>query len=405
VAQILARFPEGDYSERSLFVFGQALGHAGKPSEARELFAGFEKRFPTSPLLPEVELAVIRTFEREGNWTEALGRYDRWVGLYTNHASLPAAQFDRAWVSFLAGNETNAFKLFTNFVVEFRTSELAPQAQYWIADHFYRLGGTNYVKAEENYQKVFQNTNWPTTTLSFQARLMAGRAAFGRQGYADARGYFLWMITNGPPSLVPEALSALGDTLMRYSEAPGGISTNALENYRQALTAFEKITQSYPTNRVAPLAWGQMGVCYLQLASADPRQYANALNAYTNVLKSDLADVTARSIALVGMGTVLEKQAEQASEPEKTALLNEAIAKYLQVVEGKMLREGETADLFWVKEGAMAAARLARDQKRWDTAESLYFKLKDLDPTQRKTWDLRLEELQQVRSRLESRNN
>jgi TolA-binding protein len=403
LTQILARFPEGDYSERSLLMFGQAVSRGGKPSDARQLFADFANRFPMSALLPEVELAIARTFEQEGNWIETLRRYDRWVGIYTDHASLPRVEFDRAWANDLAGNETNAFNLFTNYVARFPTDALAPLSQYWIGYHYYRH--RQYDLADLNYQKVYQNTNWPVTDLSFQARMMAGRAAFERQGYADARGYFLWIVTNGPPAFVPEALFALGDTFVRDSEAASGSSTNTLENFRRALSALEKITQSYPTNRLAPLAWGRMGDCYFELAAEDPKQYERATNAYAQLLKSDLADVTARSQATVGVAKVLEKQAERAAEPEKTALLNEALKNYLYVVEGKLLSEGEEADPLWVKEAAVAAARLAKDQKRWNTAENLYLKLKDLVPPLRKTWELRLQELEQIRSRLEPGNN
>jgi TolA-binding protein len=403
VEEIFARFPEGDYSERSLLMFGQAVSRGGKPGVARELFSDFLRKFPMSLLVPEVELAVARTFEQEGNWPEALRQYDRWAGSYTNHTSLPRVEFDRAWVNYLAENETNAFNLFTNIVARFPAHSVAQLGQYWVADYYFRH--RNYDLAELNYQRVYQNTNWPPADLSLQARMMAGRAAFARQGYSDARGYFLWVVTNGTPAFVPKAYYALADTLIRSSEASVGGSTNVLENYRLALSPLEKITQSYPTNRLVPLAWGQMGLCYLQLGSADPRQYERALSAYTNALTSDLADVTARSMASVGIGMVLEKQAEQASEPEKTRLLNEALKNYLYVVEGKVLREGEASDVFWVKEAAMAAARLAKDQKRWDTAESLYLKLKDLVPPLRKTWELRLEEVEQIRSRLGSGSN
>ena len=327
------------------------------------------------------------------------------------HAQVAEVEFDRAWANYLAGNETNAFGLFTSFVAQFPAHPFAPEAQYWVAGYFYRLGGTNYVKAEENFQKVFQNTNWQSSPLIYQARMMAGRAAFARQGYNDAVNYFTNLIKeltrlNPPSPLLPEVYIALADTYVRYPEAVAG-STNTLENYKEAIVALGKIPREFPTHALVPLAWGQMGAYYSQLAgqTQDPKDYEHAVNAYTNAL-SRLADATGRSIAEVGLATVLEKQAEQASPAERTNLLNEAWTHYWYVAEGKNLREHEVADPFWVKQAAVAAARLAEDQRRWDVAARLYERLRDeLAPPLRKTWELKLEKLRQLRSTVESSKN
>ena len=86
------------------------------------LFEKFEELYPTSPLRPEVELALARTYEQENNWPAAIGIYDRWVERYTNDARLlPQVEYARAWANFQAGHETNAFQLFTNFIAQFPT--------------------------------------------------------------------------------------------------------------------------------------------------------------------------------------------------------------------------------------------------------------------------------------------
>ena len=411
VQKILADYPPGDLNDRSLLLYGQALERLENPARARDFFADFGKRFPRSSMLPEVELAVVRSYEQEESWEKAVALYDQWLIEHTDHQSRPQVEFDRAWANYLGGNETNAFWLFTSFVSQFPAHPFAPEAQYWVAGYFYRLGGTNYVKAEENFQKVFQNTNWQSSPLIYQARMMAGRAAFARQGYNDAVNYFTNLIKeltrlNPPSPLLPEVYIALADTYVRYPEAVAG-STNTLENYKEAIVALGKIPREFPTHALVPLAWGQMGAYYSQLAgqTQDPKDYEHAVNAYTNAL-SRLADATGRSIAEVGLATVLEKQAEQASPAERTNLLNEAWTHYWYVAEGKNLREHEVADPFWVKQAAVAAARLAEDQRRWDVAARLYERLRDeLAPPLRKTWELKLEKMRQLRSTVESSKN
>lgn len=172
-------FPQSALSERSVLLYGEALNEQGKTAEARGVFADFLARFPNSALVPEAQLAQARTYVREQNWTAALNQYEGWLTNHASHASRPQAEFDRAWVHDQAGQETNAFRLFTNFVVQFPTHHLAPKAQNWVADYY--RGQENWILAEQNYQNVFQNTNWPPSELAYQARMMAARTAFLRQ--------------------------------------------------------------------------------------------------------------------------------------------------------------------------------------------------------------------------------
>jgi len=281
-----------------------------------------------------------------------------------------------------------------------------------VADYFYRLGGSNYDKAEENYQKVYLNANWPQSELSFQARMMAGRAASARYGYKDAANYFRNLITEltklSPPSaLLPEAYFALADTYVRDPEAVPG-STNTLDNYNEAIVALAKIPREFPTNALAPLAWGQMGAYYSQLAGLthDATYYARAGNAYNAAITNGLADATCRGIAEVGLAEALEKQAELAVAPNvRTSLLREAMEHYLAVVYGRGLREHEVADPFWVKKAALGAARLAEEQQQWTIAAGLYQNLLELAPTLRKTWELKLERLGQLQAQIQSVKN
>jgi TolA-binding protein len=409
IEKILAEYPSGNLNERSLLLYGQALNRLGSPAAAREFFDRFVQRFAESPWRPEVELAVARTYEQEGAWKEASQLYEQWLTRNADHPARPEAEFNRAWAEDLARNEAKAFELFTNFVTQFPTNKLAPQAQYWVAAYYYCLGGTNYDKADENFQNVYQNTNWPPSEFSFEARMMAGRAAYMRQGYKDAYNYFTNLIDklitlNRASPLIPQAYYALADTYTSSAGAVLGL-TNALDGYKAAIGVLDKITREYPTNALAPLAWGQMGMCYLQLASVDTNNYERAAHAFTNALKSELANVKCRSIAEVGLARVLEKQAEQASTAERTNLLKEALRHYWNVVDGQVLRESETADPVWLKVAATAAASLAEELQRWDEAGNLYQKLAKWAPPLRKTWESKLERLEQLRSQLGSPKN
>ena len=380
LAQILTVYPTSTLAGNSVLLAGEELSDLQQPAAARALFEKFEELYPDSSLRPEAELALARTYEQETNWPAAIGIYDRWVKQYPNHTPLlPEVEYARAWANFQAGNEANAFRLFTNFVAQFSTNSWAPVAQWWIGGYFYNTG-TNYVDAEKNYELLFQN--WPNSTnLAYAACMMAGRAALARQGYSDAIGYFTKLTgdTNCPANLYVQALFAYGGALM---QEPSSDTNNPLANFEKAIQVFKAIDQTYPQSEQAALAWGEIGDCYLQLAGQPQGAhfYDDATNAYAQVINSPLADAAARSQAQMGIGLVFEKRAAPATGPDQAALLQLALQNYLDVLYGKNLREGESANPFWVKKAGLQAAGVAETLGEWPQAVNVYRRLEELLP-------------------------
>src|SRR5438477_2458823 len=226
----------------------------------------------------------------EKNWPAAITTCENWLERFSTNDLRPQVEFDRAWATFRAGSETNALILFTNLVARFPTNDVAARAQYWVGSFYYNQN--DYETSEKSFQaaNLVQNPRY-----SHHALMMAGRAAIGRQGYADAEKYFRTLVEDRtcPPEIKAEAYVALGDTLIW--QAPD--RSKALQKYQEAFTAFNKIPLLYPTNALVPQAWGRIGDCYLQLATVDSSQYDNATNFYQKVILSPIAGVSARSQA------------------------------------------------------------------------------------------------------------
>jgi TolA-binding protein len=379
--KILKWFPNSALGAPGMLLVGQALNREGGPAEARQVFSDFIARFPVQPLLPEVKLAIARTYEKETNWSAAITQYDAWVAAYTNSSVLPRAEFSRAWVNYEAGNDTNAMMLFTNFVMRFQTNQiatnedLAASAQYWVGDFYWRR--ENYIDAELNYQKVFQK--WPGSRLSYQAYMMAGRAAMERANPVEASSYFTNLtaclsVSNSscPKDLALQALFALGDASMALPD------TNP-SKYKEAIANFLWIANTYTNSRFAPLAWGRLGDCYHAIAPNDPVQYeagANdyqlSTNSYQKAIDSDLADAATRGMAECGLAQSLEGRARLEPADRQGFWLRQAVERYLNVLQGSSLRDNEEPDTFWSKEAGMAAGRLDEELGEWDKAVSLY---------------------------------
>jgi len=217
---------------------------------------------------------------------------------------------------------------------------------------------------------------------------MAGRVAAARQGWADAIRYFTNLTSNPncPVDLRVQALFAYGDTLMSL---PDPANTNRAGNYREAIRIFQNLCQSYPSNKLTVLAWGEMANCYLQWVqnSRQSELDTNVFFDFQQVISSPLADAAARSIAKVGLAAALEKQAELKTGAERDNLLKQALDNYLDVFHEKILREGEKSDLFWMKKAGWEAGRLAEALQRWQVAKSIYEQLRELLPPLRARLD------------------
>ncbi len=362
LAQILKRYPASDLADSSILLVGEGLADARQPPAARARFLEFERLFPNSPLRSQVELAIARTYEQERNWPEAINQYASWRNNFPTNAQRFQVEYALARANYQAGNETNALMLFTNFVAQFPTNELAPLAQLWVADHYFRLGGTNYVDAERNYkllyqntrwqEMLYQNTNWQGSRLIYLARLMAGRAAMGLPNYRDAIDHFTNLTSDAscPADLNAQALFEYGSALM-LQDSP---TNNPLANFAPAINVFSQVCQLYPTNELSALAWVEISKCYLQLTN-----YDGATNACAQVINSPFANISARSQAQIGLGITLEKKADLASGDDRNKLLNLALHNYQDVFYGTNVRDGEDPNLFWVRKAGLQALPLA----------------------------------------------
>jgi TolA-binding protein len=374
LAQIVQNYPANGLADSGALLLGEGLADSQQPPVARGLFQKSAEQFTNSPLLPQIELAVARTYEQEQDWPAAVTNYENWLKDFPTNDLAPQADYALAWANFQAGNATNAFVLFTNFVAQFPTNGLAPQAQWWVADSFFNAG--DFVNAEKNYKYIFQNTNWQgsplenQTNLFYPAQLMAGRAAVARQDYNGAiRDYFtkLEPDANCPVELRAQATFAHGKALMLLDPAE---TNNPLANFALATNEFFQIVQLYPTNEPGALAWFYLGDCYLQLTNYDA-----ATNAYAQVFNSPFANISTRSQAQVGFGAALEKMAALANGTNRIALLDAALDNYLSVFNGLNLRGDEQSDVFYLDKAGMSAALLIGLLNNPDAENKFYLRL------------------------------
>jgi TolA-binding protein len=384
VSRLLERFPEGLTGQPSMLLLGEAQDRTGMAEDARKTFTDFIARWPESRLRPEVDLAIARTYEGENDWTNAINRLYAWVAVNTNHPALPQAEFQLAWAKFKNGDEKAAFSEFSSFVANYPANELAAQAWWWIGS--YNFLHDKFDVADVSFQKIFGPNSPAPPDLQYQARMMAGRAAFARSDFSPATNYFRTLVydSNCPPDLRLSAQFAWGDALLS-SATPTNLAPCQL-----AVSIFGDIATNHPGDPMVPLAWGRIGDCYLKLGAwgdTNQNSFLLAGNAYTMVINATNADLSTRSAAEFGIGSVLEKMARARviSDPAREDFFNQAVEHYLNVANGSNLRGDETqSDPYWVWQAGVAAATIeTEDLKQLDKAMSLYERLRDeLPPLQ-----------------------
>jgi TolA-binding protein len=371
--RLLEKFLTGTPTDNSLLLMGDGFSDFGSPAKAREVFRRFETERADSPLVPKVAFAAARTFEREQNWPAAVTNYANWLNDFPTNDLRPEVEYARNWAVFQTGDEAGAFALFTKFISQFPTNSLTPLAHWWVADHFFRLGGTNFMAAEFNYELIFQD--FSTNQLAYPAQLMAGRAAMGRSQPSDASRYFVTLIkdTNCPAELGARARFAYSEALRQMTSSE---TNNA--NLQLATNILSQICQMYPTNEAGARAWSELGDCNLQLGALDAATNAYAKVFDTNSPASAAASTALRNRAQVGLGIVLEKKAEGFSSDDQKPLLALALKNYQDV----FYSDAETKDEFWTKKAGLHMLTLVdkTGSLKGDDLENFITKLKNTFP-------------------------
>jgi TolA-binding protein len=390
MTRLLAVNPGGAAAARGTLLLGQSLARTGEVGKARETLTGFLAKFPETVLKPEVELMLGTVELRARNWTNALAALGSWLKANPNHPQVPRAEFDRAWASAQAGLTTNATAEFAALAARFPTNTLAPTAQLWLADNYFRQG--DYTGAEKACLALVTNTAWTGSEAWHRARFWAAEAARKRQSFGSASQQLLAILNDKgtPTNWVVAAYFALGELRL---EQPAEDPARPLGNVSLALEAFTAVAQLTNAPQAAP-ALGKMADCHLQLAALNTNSYARAAELYQRALEFPGADLAVRCKAAVGLGIVQEKLAQRAGA-DAMPLWEAALNRYLDVAHGKLCRPGEVMDPWWVKEAGRNAGQVLELTGRWREAALLYDWLAGELPAQQAAWRARATQARQ----------
>lgn len=386
-SEMKKRFGDRSETGEAILLLSRSLVNQGNAAQARSLIEGLGKG--QERVIPELDLALAESHLAEGNWTNALTLHQAWIGKHSKHESVGKVEFNLGWLYHQSGQEERAFQVYTNYVVQYSKNPLTQAAQDWVAGYYFRNGDV--VNAELAYQRVFQNTNFPSSEITWRAQLMAGRVAQARQGWNEAHRYFEGLIQQKgiPSEIEAEAFYALGD-LTIAEDAKGSV----MERFGNAINIFEKLTQRFPESRFVPLAWGRIADCHAQLAGTDKKRYDMAINFYGKVLGHPNVDISAKSAAQFGLAVVTEAKARRKVPVEKKDV-EESLKAFLRLayVDG-FVAEGQDPDPFWTAKAIIEAGRILEELGEKTKASEIFKRGGELLPGYRKQFAGRIQRLE-----------
>ena len=280
--KILKQFPASDLAPDSALLYGEGLAAASRPAAARAVFQQFLAQFPGSPLRPEVEFAIARTYELEQDWPDAIAGYQGWLEDFPDQRFASAGGLRAGAGQFPGWKRNERVRTVHQFRRAVSGQPATDAAGAMVAGRLFLQPRRGQLRGRGEKLR----TRLPE--FSDERPCLSGahdggprrRSAAGLQG--RHRDYFstLEADTNCPTDLRVQAAFAHGDALMWMNST---VTNDPLHNFSVATNEFASIIQLNPTNEAAARAWGKIGDCYLQLSSYDA-----ATNAYAQVLSTNV---------------------------------------------------------------------------------------------------------------------
>lgn len=154
---IVSGFPTTSYADDALLEIGGYAENVEKDlAKAREVYDQIAKRYPQSDSAPRAYLQIGRiafaTAASQAAYDDALANFQRVIRLYPDSAFVPHALVASATVFRRAGHSDAAIDVALRAVLDHPASEVAPEAQFELAQSLVMAGDT--LEGLEEFQRI-----------------------------------------------------------------------------------------------------------------------------------------------------------------------------------------------------------------------------------------------------------
>ncbi len=300
---LIARHPNGDYTDNALFALGILAFEDKNIEGAKKEFTQVTKDFPQSDVLPDANMMVGECLTTELDFKEARLWFEK--AAMNSNASFDVklnSSYQIAWCLYKTNMLRESAQRFADFIKIYPKHPKAAYAQFWMSEAEYHLGdydaaldgyrltvasGTaekreesmygigwsyfklgNYQKAIEAFEQLI--ASYPNSTMSLDARLRIGDSYFELKDYTRAEGSYrvvmrLFPNNNG----VDYAYYQLGQALFRQ------------EDHSEAYKQFQLLIKTFPNSNLADDAQYALGWINFQR-----KEYADAIGEFQKLIST-----------------------------------------------------------------------------------------------------------------------
>jgi tetratricopeptide (TPR) repeat protein len=348
------RFPKSSYLKALALIEGQLLAGAGKTDDAK---AAYQKAIGTGGTGADQEalLNALANLQYQTNDLEgALATYKMIVDQFPNDALAAAQQGIMVSYELKRLTDDQVEQALVQLAQKYNNAPGAPDAYFRLGEFYF--DHQDYVRAQDAFQQLI--ANYPNSPDVDKAYYFAGQAAFAHQDYAAARTLL---------EKVPDTSSFKPDA--RLWE--GRVYQQQL-NFDQANTYYDAVLATEKTGPHFVQASLLKGQCLFALGTQDPANYALALSAFEQILKSKEGTIADRNEAAVRAAKCLEKMGRT----------DDAMALYLDVLYGRVAGDDASSptppEFSWQFEAGSQAGRIREAQKDWRGAIEIYKRLEQI---------------------------
>ena len=372
---------------QSVLWLGSSLARQGSGESGRGLFQDYLKRFPDSPVRPEVELELAMLGLHDERWADSVAELRRWLAAHPQHPGAVRAGFHLAYALSRSGDPAAAMAQFSELAAKNPADPGTLSAQLWLAGRFFEQ--QDYLQAGQASASILTNAAVRTVRGDtwYRAKLWAAEAGRKLQNFESAADHYRELINDkaAPAEIQSAALFHYGELLQSKPVESGG---DPLSRYRLALEAFTRVLEFTNSPYVAP-ALGMMGNCHFQLSTLNPADYTRAADLYLRAAKLAGAGVETRCRAWLGYAAVNRRMSELRSGAESGEFLERSIQAGLDVALGKILSPGEKLSADILTEAARSTGEVLERLGRTGEAAGLYEHVARELPAVAATWGQR----------------
>ena len=309
---------------------GWALFRQGKWADAALSYAAVAADHPGSHLVPDALVQQANSLQNEGLCALALPLYQRVASEFPKNPRAADALHGLQICYGALGREDEAVAAARAFLKLHSDSDVAPEVQYQVAEHY--LERKDFPQAEKELDQL--KTQFPNSKVDLTATYWRGEARFKNMKFNEAIKDWKDLVARDPRNpLAPRALFRTGLAWYRqqeYAQAEAtfrqvldvygntldvaadarfnlGLTYKRMGRDEDAAAAYQAVARDYPSSELADMARIRIGYIY-----EDAHDYARALAAYRELASLNKGKLGAEAQYLVGDCLLATKQSGEA---------------------------------------------------------------------------------------------